>query len=344
MILSSDFFKTVRAYLTVFLPKQKCYSPNTVRSYSQALNLLVDYIRTTKRTPLTQITFSILDAELIGAFLDWLQQDRNCSVTTRNQRLMVLRSFFKYAGMMDCGLVFLQMELSKIPVKKCAGRMIEFLSESALAALLDEPDGRSITGGRNRFFMILMYDTAARCQEMLDLRLSDFVLTGKTPYVYLTGKGGKTRAVPLMKKTLDHFHHYLDKFHPATTRDSGDLLFYTMIHKQRCQMSPDNVAAFMKAYGQTAARQCSEVPHRVHPHQLRHTRAIHLYRGGMPLPLISEYLGHADINTTNVYAYADTEMKRAAMEKLASPCAPAEAEKPIWVDDEDMILKLCGLR
>jgi site-specific recombinase XerD len=165
---------------------------------------------------------------------------------------------------------------------------------------------------RNRFYMILMYDTAGRCQELLDLKLKDFVISGSKPYVYLTGKNSRQRSVPLLPKTVGHYEHYLAAFHPEPN-SPDDYVFYTVSHNQRHQMSEDNVEAFMKKYGEQARKGCHEVPLRVHPHQLRHTRAMHLYRSGWPLPFVSELLGHAKITTTNIYAYADTEMKRNAL-------------------------------
>jgi len=340
----NDFFKAIRSFLTVFLPRQKCYSPHTIRSYKDTLNLLIEFLRVEKKYSLSKITFLLINRSMICDFLDWLQEKRHCSVSTRNQRLNALKSFFRYAGMLDCTLLWLHMEMGTVPVKKEKRPLVEFLSPEALEVLLREPDASKQKGVRNRFIMILLYDTAARCQELLDLRLGDFILSGKTPFVYLTGKGGKTRAVPLMEKTLLHYHQYLDVCHPASARRPDDLLFYTVIHDRRCGMSPDNVAAFMKTYGESASTKVKDMPERIHPHQMRHTRAIHLYRSGMPLPLLAELLGHSNINTTNIYAYADTEMKRSAIEKAIYPTAPTESVQPLWEGDEETILKLIGLR
>ena len=105
---------------------------------------------------------------------------------------------------------------------------------------------------------------------------------------------------------------------------------------------PNAVNLFMKKYGETARRACPEVPERVHPHQLRHSRAMHLYRAGMPLVLLSEFLGHADVNTTRIYAWADTEMKRQAIQKVSKATAEDSIE-PIWANDEEMIKRLYGL-
>jgi site-specific recombinase XerD len=341
MTESEKFFLCIRNWLTVFLPKQRCLSANSIKSYKAALNLLIDFLRDEKRLKTDQICFSVFTKELVGEYLNWLGEKRKCGATTQNLRLAALRSFFHYAGITDISLIAVEIEMQKVPMKKEPGKMVDFLSENALRALLSVPDAKTKIGVRNLFLMIIMYDTAARCQEILDLRLKDFVLGDSQPYVYLTGKGDKQRSVPLLPKTVRHYEQYVKLFHP-TPCSGEDLLFYTTIHMARHPMSPDSVAVFMKKYGEQARLTCREIPERVHPHQLRHTRAMHLYRSGWPLPLVSELLGHAKITTTNVYAYADTEMKRKALERTALSTSPAEI--PRWNDDEDMILRLSGLR
>jgi site-specific recombinase XerD len=290
------------------------------------------------------INFTSLNQQLIAEYLDWLQQKRGCGSASRNQRLMVIRSFFKYAGMMDCAQISMYSDVSTIPIQKEKGQVVDFFSEEALQALLVQPNIEKPSEARNRFFMILMYDTAARCGEMLNLKIRDLKLNGGVPVIYLTGKGNKTRIIPLMDKTVLHCAKYLEQFHPIANRDVEGFLFYTIAHGVKRPMSADNVAYFMKKYGESAKLTCAEIPERVHPHQLRHTRAIHLYRNGMPLPLLSEFLGHASMESSTVYAYADTEMKRAAIQKADKVISNLSPVEPIWVDDEDMILKLSGLK
>lgn len=341
---NDNFFLTLRNYLTVYLPLQKCCSEKTIKSYREVLNYLMDYLRDVKKINLRQVSFDLFDEVLVLDFLDWLQTTRHYSASTRNHRLMVLRSFFRYAGMVDCAQIDIHMCLKKIPSQTGSGRVIEHLSEDALQALLNQPDISKTTDHRNQTFMVLMYDSAARCSELLDLRVQDLQLDSVHPTVYLTGKGNKTRAVPIMQETVDHCTHYLNRFHPSKTRDGANYLFFTISHGERHRMSPDNVAYFMKKYGEKARLSCPDIPDRVHPHQLRHTRAIHLYRDGMPIALLSEFMGHADVETTKIYAYADTEMKREAIRKGERARNAMPDVVPVWKNDEDMMRKLCGLR
>lgn len=339
----NNFFQTLRGYLTVYLPSQKCCSENTLKAYREVLNCLVDYLQNEKGIGLGQISFELFDEAFVLEFLDWLQATRHYNAATRNHRLMVLRAFFRYAGMVDCAQIDTHLKLKKIPMKNEQGRIVEYLSEDALKALLAQPDISKPSEYRNMVFMTLMYDVAARCSELLDLCVQDLRLGSRHPTVYLTGKGNKTRLVPMMLQTAKHCEQYLSQFHPESTRKGSDYLFFTVSHGERHRMSPDNVACFMKKYGEQAQHLCLEVPDKVHPHQLRHTRAIHLYRDGMPLALLSEFLGHANAETTKIYAYADTEMKRAAIQKGEKARGAIPSEEPIWKNDDVMLRKLCGL-
>lgn len=340
------FLKTVRDFLTVYLPRQRNFSNNTVRSYRTSLNLFFDYLHEKHGITLQKLSFQDFSSKNISGYIEWLQTERRNSDTSCNQRLMAIRSFVKYAAISDPSNIYVRAEVSKVPAKKCQSKIVEVFSNDALKSLLAQPDRSRKNGLRNSCFMILLYDTAARCQEVLDLRVRDLVLDGKSPYIYLTGKGNKTRTVPLTGKTVEHLRIYLKQFHPEASRNKDDLLFYTVIHGKRCKMSPDTVAAFIKKYAAQASETCPDIPLSVHPHQFRHTRAINWYRSGVPLILVSELLGHADVTTSQVYAYADTEMKRKAIEKTIGNDANGSSKNDTsrWEGDDELIKKLFGLR
>ena len=210
--------------------------------------------------------------------------------------------------------------------------------------MLSSADPKRKAGHRDQFYMLLLYDTGARNQELLDLKICDFSTCGKASYVTIHGKGEKIRTVPVMEETMKHFHSYLQRFHPDSS--STDFLFYTTSHGTRHQMSDDNVARFIDKYAALAKVKCAEVPDNVTPHMFRHSRALHLYRAGVPLPLISEWLGHSSIETTLIYAYADTEMKRAAIEKATAQNHPLRSQEifDLTALGEDELKKLYGLK
>jgi site-specific recombinase XerD len=209
----NEFFKTIRAFLTEYLPKQRCFSENTVRSYRQALNLLVTFLRAERGLSTEKITFEIFDKTLVVDFLGWLETVRNCSAASRNQRLMALRSFFAYAGNCDAMWMSLRLEVAAVPRKNEPGRIVGFLTEDALKALLGVPDPKKRVDLRNLTFMILMYDTAARCGELLSMKLSDLRFDTRHPIAYLHGKGNKTRTVPLLPRTVEHSRNNTEQIH-----------------------------------------------------------------------------------------------------------------------------------
>jgi integrase/recombinase XerD len=341
----NSFFKHVRGFLTVFLPKNKCYSQHTIKAYRDTLNLFRKFLLEEKKIAFSQIHFDLIDHEVIYEFLLWLQNTRGSVTTTKNHRLAVLKSFLHYCAMEDPALMAIYMDVQKVRSQRVVRNRVEYLSETALKTLLEQPDATTQRGMRDRFFMILLYDTGARIQEILDLKLRDINLNDQTPCIYLTGKGNKTRAVPLMEKTIAHLQTYLKTFHPDGDLKNDSYLFYTQIKRQKGRMSADNVSCFLKRYAASAHQLCSEVPLRMHAHLFRHTRAMHLYQAGIPLSYIKDFLGHVSINTTDIYASTDTSMMKAALEKIIYDNGEhGTKEEPIWQDNEELILTLCGLK
>jgi len=340
---TDKFFAYLREYLTIYLPKQRRCSPNTVKSYQDAFNLYRTFLSEIKGIPFVKITLGLFDYTTINEFLDWLQSSRGCGASTRNQRLAAMNSFLNYVAIQDPTMMEHYVKVKSIPAQKTGNQPLKSMSEEAVASIIRQPDISKPNGRRDRFFLILLYDTAARMQEILDIRICDIHLNASSPYLYLTGKGNKTRQIPLMGKTISHMESYFKEFHPEMKRSPQSHLFYTVIKGQAGPMSPENVACFLRRYGNKAREGCEEVPEKLHAHIFRHARAMSLYKSGIPLSYIKEYLGHSHINTTSIYAMADMEMMRNALEK-ASYIGTPEQSKAVWEGDEEMILRLCGLR
>lgn len=334
------FFRLVRDFLLVYLPKNRCCSPHTVKAYRDTLQLFRRFLHDERHLSFPQITFDHLDHHTIAEFLAWLETTRHASVTTRNHRLAVIKAFLKYAAQEDVTLMAAYTEVSKVRAQRAPQAPIAYLSEAALAALLAQPDPVTPRGLRDQFLLILLYDTGARIQELLDLRLRDLHWQEPIPCVYLTGKGQKTRVVPLLPRTVQHLKRYLERFHPGPTGPDA-WLFHTVIKGRTGPLSPDAVARFLHLYAERARLRCPEIPAHVHPHLFRHTRAMHLYQAGMPLSYIKDFLGHASVNTTDIYAAADVQMLRAALEKAYTD--PSRRETPVWDDNEALLLQLSGL-
>jgi site-specific recombinase XerD len=185
-----------------------------------------------------------------------------------------------------------------------------FLSENEVAMVLGAPDGKILFGIRDRCYLTLMYDSGARNYEMLFLKLQHITVTGKTSKVHFIGKGGKSRITPISKKATAIMLHYLKIFHPT----QYPIPVYVKRKGVKNKISADNTARIMEKYERIIRESVPLFPH-LYPHLMRHSRAQNLYSAGMPLPLVSEWLGHSDMEVTLVYAHADVEMKRKAIEK-----------------------------
>lgn len=345
-VIDTAFFGLVHDFFKVYLPHQKKSSPHTIRAYQTALESLFDFIKEHKNINLSEITFEMIDSKMLSSFLDSLEKS-GCGISTRNHRLNCIRSFYAYAAGMDSTAVVHRVEILKVPKKKTdKPDFVDYMSEAAVRALLEQPDILTKKGLRDRFLMLLMYDTAARIQEILNICLCDIRL-GKTPTIILRGKGSKIRTVPLMKQTIEHFENYMRIFHSEESDYSQQPLFYGERHREKYALDASTVRKMIAAYGLSAREKCFDVPPKVHPHLFRHSRAMHLYQHGMDLTLISQWLGHAQLDTTLIYAHADTEHKRRAIEVATGKNSPLKNKlnsERYTISDDDILKKLYGLK
>lgn len=345
-LADESLFRIVHDFLIIYLPKMKKCSENTIRSYRSTISALLDYTAAVCKEPLAEVSFSQISGSVLTGFLDSIENS-GASVSTRNQRLQAIRSFFAYAVMCDPALMIYRNEILKVPAKKNEKKeTIDYLTEDSLKLLFAQPDPNTEKGFRDLFLLLLMYDSAARVQEVADIRIHD-INDNKTPTLLLHGKGAKIRTVPLMDSTIQYFHKYMKIFHPDVNPDSKTPLFYSTRRGKQRALDTSTIRKMILKYGKQAREACPAIPENIHPHLLRHSRAMHLYQHGMELELISQWLGHAQLGTTLVYAYADTEQKRKAIEQATSKNSilkKKDAVKRFVISDDDMIRRLYGLK
>ena len=333
------FFSMTHEFLDIYMVKQLGRSPDTIKSYRDALTLFRRYVLGELNISMTKFTFAQCTRNLIFGFLEYLKaQGRKPG--TRNQRLAVLKSYLWFATDKDVTLQSIALEVSRVPQCKNPATEKYVLSEDALNAIFSQPAGTRM-GLRDRTMMILLYDSAARLAEILNLGVNDICLNENNPYIRVMGKGSKERVVAINVKTVKHIKQYLDVYR---LRDNPNinLLFYTIIKGRAGKMSEGNVERFIQQYADKARESCSDIPLHVHPHMLRRTRATNLYQNGVELALISRILGHVFLDTTRVYAKPSLAMMRKAMDSFDAP--QTRDKKPLWIGSEDEMAKLCGLR
>jgi site-specific recombinase XerD len=337
---SDDFFGLVRAWLTVHLPRARRLSPHTIRSYKTALNTLLAYLRENRGLDLAEISFDAIDHAAISGFTLWLVETQHLSASSANQRLAAIKSFLSFCAAEDPALVAVWLDIKQVRPTRAPVRAPDALPMPAVEALIRAPGQQTRRGLRDTTIILLLFDTAARVQELLDLTVADIDTTEGQGRVGLTGKGRKSRTVPVMDKTCRHLDQYISAFHPGTPEPEA-LLFYTIGQGRHRQMSQDNIGYLLNKHAAAARPTCPEVPERLHAHQFRHARAMQMLRAGVPLPHIKEFLGHANIATTSIYASADNQMVREAIQQAA---ASAPDLAPLWKGDDDLILQLAGLK
>jgi len=334
----TNFAKYLTEFLTVYLSGQKNASKNTICAYRDTFKLLLKYCQEERALAIEHISIEVLTAELITDFLNWLEYARKCSLSTRNQRLASIHSFFRYVqGEDPVGIYHFQKVIS-IPVKKVMKTVIGHLSPIVMKLILEQPDKNSQKGRRDLTLLSILYDTGARVQELLDIKVCDVILESPS-VVVLTGKGNKVRRVPLMKNAVTILRAYLSENDLNKQWKNQYPLF---INNQRNKLTKEGVSYILNKYVKMAREKSSKVPEHACPHMLRHSKAMHLLQAGVNLIYIRDFLGHVDIKTTEVYARADTETKRKAIENAYPDIITSEM--PDWSKDKELLCWLSDLK
>ena len=338
------FYQLLRDFLTDYLIMRRNFSDKTARSYRQTLNLLRNYFREKKDISFDRMDFSCFSRSSIYDFLMWLKNTRKSSTQTLNLRLSAIKSFLKYCSEEDMELMPVYLDVTSIHAFKGVKKpCVEYLTQEQLKLLLSLPDMTTRLGRRDRFFMILAYETGARMQELLDLQVTCIIRSDTSVRVRIHGKGNKTRYVPLLGSTVKHLDSYLAEFH---RNNSGEaFLFYTIHDSQHTQMKSGTVDYFMKKYGKLAHKENDTFPEGLHAHMLRHSIAMAMYKKGIPISYIRDFLGHSSIETTTVYSYADEETITKALESVAHEETNGKAapKQKNWKGKEQYLLEFCGL-
>ncbi len=327
-----DFSYALSSYLSVYLPGTKGVSKNTVLSYRDTFSLLLIYYRDCLGIAPEKLSFQQIDRALIEGFLTWLESSRKCSVSTRNQRLAAIRAFFRYLQVYHPEHLLLCQEIIGIPSKSSKERMMNYLDLDSLKVLLSMPNPSTRQGRRDTVLLSLLYDSGARVQEIVDLCRAD-VRTTFPATARLSGKGGKVRIVPLSADMAQLLQAYLDELAQLGRAKGTDALFCS---RSGQKMTRAGVAYILAKYADMARQAvpgCVPVP--FSPHCLRHSKAMHLLQAGVNLVYIRDLLGHTDLRTTEIYARAETEAKRRALE-AASP-VKSDGKYPSWTENDQLL-------
>ena len=327
----TDFAYSLSRFFEQYLAGQRNTSPNTIKSYRDTFKLFLLYCQQQHNLASHRLCLENINKDLVIGFLDWLEQDRNNGVGTRNQRLVCLHSFYQYMHREDPTRLVDYQHILSIPMKKAPTAVINHLTADALKHLLAQPDRSTTLGRRDLTLLSVLYDSGARVQELVDLALRDVRLDSPA-IVTLTGKGRKTRQVPLMPATQSLLKHYIEENFEQGVHQLDKPLFY---NRQHNRMTRAGISYILDKYARKARATSNLLPDKITPHVMRHTRAMLLLQAGVNLVYIRDILGHVDIATTEVYARADTEMKRKALESAYTEVV--DPTMPHWTKDGDLL-------
>ncbi len=291
--MATDFAVFLRRFLTEYLAGLRGYSPNTIASYRDGFKLLICYFRDQRHIPPEKLTLEPIDAAAITGFLTWLRTTRGNSASTCNQRLAAIDSFFYWMQTQDPARMACCQDVLAIPVAKHDRPAVAHLSVAQTRTLLAAPDRSTRAGRRDATLLATLYDTAARVQELADLSVRDIRLENPA-MAALTGKGRKTRHVPIGANTTALLAAYLAEQQLDRSGGEDDPVFF---NQHRAKLGRGGIAWILRKY-QARAADPALLRVGLSPHVLRHSRAMHLYEAGVPLPFIRDILGHVDLSTT----------------------------------------------
>lgn len=334
----TNFAKYLTEFFSDYLSRRKNVSRNTILSYRDTFKLLILYCQEVKKIRAGKITLEILSSDLLADFLTWLETNRKCSIATRNQRLAALHAFFRYIQTEEPEGILHFQKIVAIPIKKAKKHVVEYLTPDAIQILLKQPDKQTLKGRRDLTLISVLYDSGARVQEVCDIKVRDVILQ-EPATIILTGKGNKTRRVPLMKNTVILLQRYISENNLGQASRNEEPLFTNNQHRK---LTKEGISFIISKYVTLARQTSTIVPEKVKAHMLRHSKAMHLLQAGVNLIYIRDFLGHVDIKTTEIYARADTETKRKAVENLYPDLI--NSNLPDWNKDKTLLTWLSKLK
>jgi len=311
-----DFAEHLASYLSKHLPLQQGASVNTIKSYRDSFSIFLRYCRDVLKIKPEKLTMKTLSRKIVEDYLLWLEQERGCGINTRNHRLTTIHAFLRYVAVESPECLDICKSILAIELKRAPKKAIDYFSVDELKTIFSQPNIRTVGGKRDLAILTLLYDSAARVQELVDLRLKD-VRHERPATVRLTGKGDKGRIVPLMPDSAKILSDYI-----ATLQDTSPER-YLFLNKKGEKLSRSGIEFIIGKYVSAANNNENRLScEKATPHIFRHSKAMHLVQAGVNIIYIRDLLGHVSVQTTEVYARTDSDAKRKALENASMNIVP----------------------
>lgn len=320
----------IRRFLIEYLISERNLSKNTQLSYRDTFRLFLPFAAQKVKKSIDKLLVEDLHAGIIKAFLADLEIARGCSGATRNQRLSAIHAFAKFVGLNSPEHIEWCRQIQMIPKKKTQHTLITYLEKTEMDALLNAPNRQTEQGRRDYSLLLFLYNTGTRADEAAQLKIEDLSIPHATKRdlatVLIKGKGNKLRRCPLWKHTVDDFSNLILGRKPSE---------HVFLNRLKQPITRFGIHSMVKRYIKQVAKELPLIEgKRVSPHTIRHTTATHLLQAGVDINTIRAWLGHVSINTTNIYAEVDLEMKARA---LACCEIEKETESTHWRDNKNLM-------
>lgn len=326
----------IKRFLLEYLISIRNLSKNTQLSYRDTFRLLLPFAAKKSKRAIDKLLVEDIVPDILKAFLAELESARSCSLSTRNQRLSAIHAFAKFVGLNSPEHVEWCRQVQVIPFKKTHHTLITYLEKAEMDALLVAPDQQTDQGKRDYALLLFLYNTGTRADEAAQVMIADLNI----PYaqkrdlatVLIKGKGNKLRRCPLWQQTVDALSQLI------VEREPSDHVF---LNRLKQPITRFGIHAMVKRYAKQVAKQLPLIEKKqVSPHTIRHTTATHLLQAGVDINTIRAWLGHVSINTTNIYAEVDLDMKAKAL----ACCEIEQSAKPThWRDNKELMDFLDGI-
>lgn len=335
-----NFARTLQSFFEDYLVRERNVSGNTIRSYRDTFVLLLDFMNEALRISADKITFKDFDRDRIIKFLDWIQEKRKCSNNTRNQRYAAICSFFRYVTYLDPAHIVQWQSICSIKLKRAPHKDISYLAIEGVKCLFEQIPHDTLTGQRNLTMLALLYNTGARVQELIDLTPSSIRL--ERPYVIeLSGKGSKKRGVPIDNEMMALLRRYMAK----NGLDKPDKIHHPLFFNHWGEkLTNPGISYIIRKYATMArVKYPSLIPTDISPHKFRHSRAMHLLQAGVNLVYIRDILGHVSVQTTEIYARANPDVKAKVLEQAYADVGLSQPQMRSWEENPKLKSYLKGL-
>lgn len=335
MKIKNDFSSILESYFSKHLKLERKFSINTYDTYLTVLKQFINYLSDELKIKRHELSLYDFNKKNIMTFLDYVERSLKCSSKTRNHKLTIINSFLEYAQSINPVYIDLYLSSKSIKMKKVPKKKMDFMTVEEMKAFFKCIDLRYRSGYKHYIMLTVLYETGARVSELINMEVSD-IFFNKDPYIKIVGKGNRERLVYINDSVVSMIKEYMKKF-----KIKSGFLFLNHSNEKFTRYGVNKI---VNKYYEKAKKKCPTLNNKtITPHTFRHSKAVHFLQNGTALPIIQRFLGHSNIQTTEIYLDITNDVVIEAV-KLAADVLSINKEQTLWSGDEALIELLESLK